>query len=56
MQIGRKKVREFLVTWHGYPLEEAMWVPEQNFPFPDELKQMLKQDKPVEDKGGSSRE
>ena len=56
VQIGRKKVREFLVTWHGYPLEEAMWVPENNFPFPDELKRMLKQDKPVEDKGSSSRD
>ena len=54
MQIGRKRVREFLVTWHGYPLEEAMWIPESNFPFPNELKKMLKQDKPVEDRGGSS--
>ena len=56
VQIGRKKVREFLVTWHDYPLEEAMWVPERNFPFPDELKRMLKQDRPVEDKGSSSRD
>ena len=56
MQIGRKKVREFLVTWHDYPLEEAMWVPERNFPFADELKRMLKQDRPVEDKGSSSRD
>ena len=54
VQMGRRRVREFLVTWHGYPLEEAMWIPEQNFPYPQELKQMLKQDRPVEDRGPSS--
>ena len=56
VQIGRKRTREFLVTWHDYPLEEAMWVPEQNFPYPDELKKMLRQDKPVEDKGAGSKD
>ena len=54
VQIGRKKTREFLVTWHGYPLEEAMWIPESNFSFPNELKKMIKQDKPVEDRGSGS--
>ena len=54
VQMGRRRVWEFLVTWHGYPLEEAMWIPEQNFPYPQELKKMLKQDRPVEDRGISS--
>ena len=54
VQVGRKRMREFLVTWHGYPLEEAMWIPETNFHFPEQLKKQLKQDKPIEDKGGSS--
>ena len=35
-------------------LEEAMWIPESNFPFPNELKKMIKQDKPVEDRGSGS--
>ena len=54
VQVGRKRMREFLVTWHGYPLEEAMWIPETNFHFPEQLKKQLKQDKPIEDKGSSS--
>ena len=54
VQVGRKKMREFLVTWHGYPLEEAMWIPESNFHFPAQLKAQIKQDRPVEEKGSSS--
>ena len=54
VQLGRKKTREFLVTWHGYPLEEAMWIPEENFTYPRLIKGMMRRDKPVEDTGGSS--
>ena len=54
VQIGRKKTREFLVTWTGYPLEEAMWIPEKNFTYPRLIKSMMRHDKPVEDRGSSS--
>ena len=54
VQVGRTKSREFLVTWTGYPLEEAMWIPEKNFTYPRLIKSMMQRDKPVEDKGGSS--
>ena len=54
VQVGRKKTREFLVTWRDYPLEEAMWIPEQNFTYPNELSKMIKRDKPVEDQGSGS--
>ena len=47
---GRKTIREFLVTWTGYPLEEAMWIPEDNFMYPRLLKQMIKRDKPIKEK------
>ena len=53
---GRKRYREFLVTWTSYPLEEAMWIPEKNFTYPKLIKQMMKQDKPLEDTSGSSLE
>ena len=29
---GNKLIREFLVVWTGYSLEEATWEPETNFP------------------------
>ena len=54
VKVGRRTTREFLVTWHGYPLDEAQWVPEANFPYPAQLKQQLKDDRPVEDTGGPS--
>ena len=28
---GRRRVREFLVIWLGFPLDEAEWIPEENF-------------------------
>ena len=31
-----------------------MWIPEQNFTYPSELRKMLKRDKPVEDRGSGS--
>ena len=54
VKVGRRATREFLVTWYGYPLDEAQWIPEANFPYPAQLKQQLKDDHPVEDTGGPS--
>ena len=51
VKVGRRNTREFLVTWHGYPLEEAQWIPESNFRYPAQLRQQLKDDRPREDKG-----
>ena len=51
---GRRTTREFLVTWTGYPLDKAEWIPERNFPDPAGLKELIEQDKPVEDKGSGS--
>ena len=45
---GRKTTREFLVTWTGYPLDEAQWIPEANFTYPALLKQQMKEDRPKE--------
>ena len=53
VKVGRKASREFLVTWTGFPLDEAQWIPESDFPFPDELRQRLMDDQPVEDKTSS---
>ena len=52
---GRRASREFLVEWRGYPLDEAQWVPERNFPYPEELKTQIRQDRPVEERVSSSK-
>ena len=49
VQKGRKTTREFLVTWTGYPLEEAMWIPEDHFTYPRLIKGMMKRDQPIEE-------
>ena len=39
VRVGRRSTREFLVTWHGYPLDEAQWIPEANFTYLELLQQ-----------------
>lgn len=46
---SHKKVKEFLVLWTGWSIDDASWVPEGNFDYPEELKKMIARDKPIED-------
>ena len=55
VRVGRRSTREFLVTWRGYPLDEAQWIPEANFTYPVLLRQQLKEDRPVDDTGSTSK-
>ena len=48
VKVGRRLTCEFLVIWQGYPLDEAQWIPEANFRYPAQLRQQLKDDRPVE--------
>ena len=50
---GRRRIREFLVTWEGFPLEEAQWIPETNFRNRQEMETQFKQDRPREEPGSS---
>ena len=54
VRVGRRRSREFLVTWVGYPLDEAQWVPEADFDSPVQLQTHLREDRPVEEKTRSS--
>ena len=42
-----KRHKEYLVLWKDYSLDDASWTPEENFTYPEELKKMIKRDKPV---------
>ena len=44
-----KRRKEYLVLWMDYSIDDASWTPEENFTYPEELKKMIKRDKPVED-------
>ena len=54
VRVGRRRSREFLVTWVGYPLDEAQWVPEADFDSQAQLQTHLREDRPVEEKTSSS--
>ena len=48
-KVGHHTVKEYLVTWRGYPLSDAQWIPETNWRDPTKLTEYIKQDKPTED-------
>ena len=46
---GWRHIQEFLVTWIGFPLDEAKWIPEANFKDRAQLEDQIAKDQPVED-------
>ena len=50
---GRRRVREFLVTWEGFPLDEAEWIQESDFHDRAMMEAQIEQDKLREDPGSS---
>ena len=46
---GRRGEKEVLVTWIGYPLDEAQRINEKNFTDPAGFRKQMKQDRPVEE-------
>ena len=47
---NKKIIKEYLVLWKGFPVEEATWVIPEQFIQPELLQQFIQEDKPVEDK------
>ena len=45
-----KSKKEYLVLWSGYPMEEASWIPAENFDDQDRLQEDLLRDQPTEEK------
>ena len=47
---NKKIIKEYLVLWKGYPVEDAMWVQAQQFSHPRQLKAYLDKDNPTKEK------
>ena len=47
---NKKIVKEYLILWKNYPVEEASWVQASQFSHPEQLKDYLEEDKPEEEK------
>ena len=45
----RKRKRESLILWKNYSIEDASWIPEDNFDDPTDILMMMEQDQPSED-------
>ena len=44
-----QRQKEFLVLWTGWSLDDATWIPAENFTSARELEKMIRRDKPKED-------
>ena len=46
----KKKTKQYLVLWRGFPVEEATWITQNQFIRPELLQQFIQDDKPTEEK------
>ena len=45
-----KNIKQYLVLWKGYPVEDAMWIEADQFSHPNQLQNYLQEDQPQEEK------
>ena len=45
-----KIIKQYLVLWRGYPVEDAMWIEANQFSYPEQLQDYLREDQPHEEK------
>ena len=45
-----KILKEYLFSWKGYPVEDAMWAQASQFCYPNQLKEFLKENQPQQEK------
>ena len=45
-----KIIKQYLVLWRGYPVEDAMWIEADQFSYPGQLQEYLREDHPQEEK------
>ena len=47
---NKKVIKEYLVLWRGFPVEEASSIQAEQFSHPKQIKQYSDEDKPLEQK------
>ena len=45
---NKKIIKEYLVLWKGFPMEEASWVQAEQFSYPEQIQQYIEEDQPLE--------
>ena len=51
VKVGNRRLKEFLILWKGYSLDEASWVREDEITPQSNVQIMIDQDQPVRDDG-----
>ena len=46
---NKKIIKEYLILWKGFPVEEAIWIIQDQLIRPELLQQFIQEDKPVEE-------
>ena len=46
---NNKILKEYLVLWNGYPIEEPSWIQAEQFSYPGQLRNYLGEDKAQEE-------
>ena len=47
---NKKIIKEYLVLWKNFPVEEASWIQSNQFSHPEQLQDYIKEDQPQEQK------
>ena len=47
---NKKIIKEYLVLWKGFSVEEAPWVQAEQFSYPEQSQQYIEEDQPLEQK------
>ena len=47
---NKKIIKEYLVLWENFPVEEASWIQSNQFSHPEQLWYYIKEDQPQEQK------
>ena len=50
VKINKKIIKQYLVLWRGFPVNEATWITQEQFIRPELLQQFIQEDKPIEEK------
>ena len=53
MEKNKKKqkiIKEYLVLWKGFLVEEASWVQTEQFSHPEQIQKYIEEDQPLEQK------
>ena len=50
VKIKNRIIKQYLVLWRGYPVEDVMWIEANQFSYPEQLQEYLREDQSQKEK------